>query len=261
MRQFLAFFLLFLAASAQAGCSRVLRSAWAHWPPYAMANSLGQPIGLDIELLQRVALEAGCQVQFSAGIPPQRQLSLVRSGAQDIQFAASVRPEREVFAWFSPAYRNETMSMMVRQASIKHVDVTDVAQLAERDVAVIAPFSGWYGPHYAEVLPKLETSGRLRHYKNTEQGLELLNTQRGDVLIGDLYSFLYVAKQQKTPLPQTVGQPLNDDVVHYMYSKKSMHPQDVSALNDAIDRLKVNGELKKITDRYAGQTGGRGFLN
>lgn len=251
VRYFAVLLLWFAFASAQAACSRVLRAAWADWPPYSMADAQGRPTGLDIELLRRVALEAGCTIEFAAGVPAKRQLALLQSGEQDIQFAASVTPEREVFAWFSPDYRHETVSLLVRPESVNQFRFQDLQQLADDNIAVVAPFNGWYGAAFAQVLPQLEKLGRLRLFKTTAQGLELLNTRRGDVLVGDLYSFLYVSRQQGTPLPQPLALTVNDDMVHYMYSKKSMAAQDVSALNDAIRRLKRNGGLKKIIDRYA----------
>lgn len=243
--------LLCAFANAQAGCSRVLRTAWTDWPPYSMVDAQGHLTGLDIELLRRVVQEAGCTIEFTADVPAKRQLALLQSGEQDIQFAASVTPEREAFAWFSPDYRHETVALMVRTESVNQFHFKDLQQLADDNIAVVAPFNGWYGAAFAQVLPQLEKQGRLRLFKNTAQGLELLNTRRGDVLIGDLYSFLYVSRQQGTPWPQPLALVVNDDVVHFMYSKKSMVAQDVSALNEAIRRLKRNGELKKIIDRYA----------
>lgn len=237
-------------AQAHVGCTRPLRTAWTDWPPYSMADEQGRPVGLDVELLQRVAQEAGCTIEFTGSVPAKRQLALLQSGEQDIQLAASITPEREAFAWFSPDYRHETVALMVRADSASHYRIKDLGQLADDDMAVVAPFNGWYGAAFAEVLPKLEKLGRLRLFKSTTQGLELLNTRRGDVLVGDLYSFLYVARQQGMPVPQPLALTVNDDMVHFMFSKKSMSTQDVNALNDAIRRLKRNGELKKIIDRY-----------
>ena len=250
MRYFWILVLWSFLGPAHAACARALRTAWSDWPPYSMADEQGRPVGLDIELLLRVAQEAGCTIQFTGDVPAKRQLVLLQSGEQDIQLAASITPERETFAWFSPDYRHETVALLVRHESANQLRIKDLAQLAEDDMAVVAPFNGWYGNAFAEVLPKLEKLGRLRLFKSTAQGLELLNTRRGDVLVGDLYSFLYVARQQGMPVPQPLPLVVNDDVVHFMFSKKSMSLQDVNALNDAIRRLKRSGELKKIIDRY-----------
>lgn len=251
MRAFWTWCLVLLAmGQAHATCMRVLRTAWSDWPPYSMADAQGKPVGLDVELLQRVAQEAGCSLQFTGDIPAKRQLVLMQSGEQDIQLAASMTPEREAFAWFSPDYRHETVALLVRPESVKQLHIKDLQQLADDDMAVVAPFNGWYGPAYAELLPKLEKLGRLRLFKNTAQGLELLNTRRGDVLVGDRYSFLYVARQLGMPVPQPLPLAVNDDVVHFMFSKKSVPLQDLNTMNEALRRLKRNGELKTIIDRY-----------
>lgn len=236
--------------AAQGACSHAIRVGWSHWPPYSMQNAKGQVEGLDIELVQRIAKEAGCTLAISGDVPPKRQLAQIKLGEQDLQFAASITPEREAFAYFSPAYRTEVMVLFTAQGRGKHIDLKDLRQLAQRDWTLIAPFQGWYGEAYAAISPTLDKETRLTTYKTTEQGLDQLSAKRGDLLLGDLYSFLYVARQRNMPQPDVLPVPVNADAVSLMYSKKSMEPGDVEAFNRAIDKLKKNGELAKIIARY-----------
>jgi polar amino acid transport system substrate-binding protein len=215
-----------------------------------MQNAKGDVEGLDIELVQRIAKEAGCALAAWVDVPSKRQLEQIKNGEQDLQFAASITPEREEFAYFSTAYRSEVMVLFATQGRGKEMALKDLRQLADRNWTLIAPFQGWYGEAYAAVAPDLDKEGRLTKYKTTEQGLDQLTKKRGDLLMGDLYSFLYVAREQKIPQPDVLPVPVNDDAVSLMFSKKSMTPGDVDAFNRAIEKLKKNGELAKIVARY-----------
>ncbi|WP_168224787.1 substrate-binding periplasmic protein [Rhodoferax aquaticus] len=246
----LALMLSLASVAAHGACSHVMRVSWSHWPPYSMLNAKGQVEGLDIELVQRIAKEAGCTLAISGDIPPKRQLAQIKAGEQDIQFAASITPERQEFAHFSPSYRSELMVLFAEHGRGKSIALQDMRQLTQRDWTVIAPFQGWYGEAYAAVSPVLDKENRLTTYKTTEQGLDQLNAKRGDLLLGDLYSFLYVARQRNMPQPDVLPVPVNDDAVSLMFSKKSMAPGDVEAFNRAIDKLNKNGELAKIIARY-----------
>ncbi len=250
MRQLVVLALLLVSISADATCSRPLRSAWNDWPPYSMMNSKGKLTGLDIELLRHIVKEAGCQLQWASNIPSRRQLVYLETGEQDIQFAASVTPERRKFAWFSPPYRSETIALFAKHGSAKHFDISELKQLPERNWGLIAPFQGWYGTEYDAIWPSLEQSGRLRQYKTTEQALDLLTSESGNLAMGDLYSFLYSAKQMKLPAPDVLPVPVNEGSIHLMYSKKSMSKNDAATLNAAISRLQKNGELNKIIKAY-----------
>lgn len=236
--------------AAHGACSHTIRVGWSHWPPYSMQNAKGQVEGLDIELVQRIAKEAGCALAISGDVPPKRQLAQIKLGEQDLQFAASITPEREEFAYFSPSYRSEVMVLFTTQGRGKDIDLKDMRLLAQRDWTLIAPFQGWYGEAYAAISPTLDKETRLTTYKTTEQGLDQLSAKRGDLLLGDLYSFLHVARQRNMPQPDVLPVPVNDDAVSLMFSKKSMEPGDVEAFNRAIDKLKKNGELAKIIARY-----------
>lgn len=250
MQPLIALLLAMTSLATHAACSRVMRVSWSHWPPYSMLNAQGKVEGLDIELVQRIAKEAGCALAISGDIPPKRQLAQIKLGEQDIQFAASITPERQAFAHFSPTYRSELMVLFTEQGRSKGIALQDMRQLAQGNWTLIAPFQGWYGEAYAAIGPALDTENRLTTYKTTEQGLDQLSAKRGDLLLGDLYSFLYVARQRNMPQPDVLPVPVNADAVSLMFSKKSMEPGDVDAFNRAIDKLKKNGELAKIIARY-----------
>lgn len=253
MRYLIVFIVMILATTqAMASCSQPIRSAWNHWPPYAMSDSKGNAAGLDVELLQRIALEAGCKLQWSAHIPSKRQQMYMVTGEQDIQFAASVTPDREKFAWFSPSYRTEKIVLFVNQGAknVTHKAIKTLPALVAQKIGVIAPFQGWYGQEYEKIWPILEQNAQLRRYKTTEQALELLKNLPTNVAIGDFYSFIYTAKQLQQPIPDMLDVLVNEGSIHLMYSKKSMSIQDVAAFNQAIKRLQQTGELTKIITSY-----------
>jgi polar amino acid transport system substrate-binding protein len=94
---------------------RTLNGGWSAWPPFSYVETkhgIPQWHGLDVEMLNAVAKEAGYTIDADA-VPWDQHLRDVETGARDIAVGASRTPQREEYAMFSAPFRYETMVLIV----------------------------------------------------------------------------------------------------------------------------------------------------
>lgn len=103
------------AHALHADQNRTLTGGWSAWPPFSYVDTrqgIQQWHGLDVEMLNAVAKEAGYTIDASA-VPWDQHLRDIESGARDIAVGASRTPQREEYAMFSAPFRFETMVLVV----------------------------------------------------------------------------------------------------------------------------------------------------
>lgn len=249
-RQLLASLLLLVAQAAMATCSRPMNMAIEEWPPYIYTDARHQPAGLDIELAQAIFREADCILQIQKEVPGKRRLLLHQQGAISVLLAASLTAERQQQSWFTLPYRNEITGLVSLPTLAEQAQgIRNFAELAERGLHLLSPVQGWYGQDYANEQPRLKSAGLLSHYETIDQGIRMLQAERGAVLMADLAAIQWQARQLGLTLQVLPYTPVRDKV-HMMLSKKSTTLQDVKTLNAAIGRLEANGTLERIRRNY-----------
>lgn len=245
----LLFALLIHALCHGAGCSRVLRVPFEQWPPYSFIGGGGKPTGLEVEILEAVAHEAGCQVAWQFDFPRMRRWLYFTSGEIDMLLAATnnYAPARQSAA-FSRPYRPEMISAFTLGDSppLPHTD--SFRDMLDHRVSLIAQTgSDRDSPLFGEFLQaKLVT-----RYEEYDKALVLLAHHRGDVLIGDRWAIEYAAKAANVPLRRLKVEVLTDQVT-YMLSRKSLTDADYRSIDDAIVRLGNDGTLERIRLRWLG---------
>lgn len=240
---------LSLIPSATAACSRALRVPVEDWPPYAYRDVGKQPAGLDIELLQAVAREAGCVLQFHFDIPRKRRLLMFQQGELDLLIAASITAERRAYAYFTRPYRDEVVAALIRAEDATSLNLVSLEQLLQKRIALVVPNAGWYGDAYARLLPAFEAAGLITRYEDYAQGVRQLAAGRGKVLIGDYEALLVAGKAGQLSLT-TLPFDINRNPVHFMLSRASLGAADLASLDRAILSLVRRGELRAIAARY-----------
>ncbi|MDD0841785.1 substrate-binding periplasmic protein [Pseudomonas sp. Gutcm_11s] len=99
-----------VAVAEESSCH--LRVGWEEWFPLIYQQD-EQLTGNEYELLQQLASGAGCSLEF-VEMPWARALQLLKQGQLDMLYGASRTAEREAYAQFSQAYRQEQMVLVVR---------------------------------------------------------------------------------------------------------------------------------------------------
>lgn len=253
MRRLIHFSPMFLAlaiSTAEAACSRTIRVGWADFPPYVQSGADGSPVGLEVEMARAIFKRAECELEFIPNVPTKRQALYLQMGEIDMQLAASDVKERHAYAWYSLPYRRELMMLFARKGEAKNYPIKHLTDLADRDWNILAPYQGWYGATFNELLPDLRTRHLVYPYVSSSQAMEMLYHGRADLVAGDYYSMRYTAKVENLPEPEALSVPVNDNQVHLIFSKRSVTQADVATINAAIRKLDEEGGLRKIAERY-----------
>ncbi len=258
-RQLIAAVLLcLLAASGSAQqaaprpCSAPIRMGiLADWEPYNFTDESGKQAGLDLELSRAIFAEANCMLVEFGPLSSSGGVRLFMDGKIDLLMGASRTPARDVYAHFSRSYRGESASIFALLDSPTEVQkVSSFAQFMQQPGVLLALRIGWYGDDFENNKEQLRRDNRLADFSGYSQGVRLLGLRRAPYLLGDTVTIARAAKRQGisvVALPfQLVKAP-----VYMMFSRKTVSPDDVRLLDEAVERLERRGALEKIRRAYA----------
>ena len=244
---------LCLPPHAQArGCSGPITVSTGQWEPYAYFDAGGRFVGIDIDMTRAIFKEAGCVLVELPSRPTVRNLLLFESGEIDLMMGASLTPERQRFARFSVAYRDETVGLFsLAENAGRYRAMRSFDALLASPATLLAPKAGWYGAQYARHMQEMREAKRLSQFMDFAQGMRMLAAGRADFMMGDASAVENAAVHlgvRVQPLPFWVLQA----PVHLMFSRRTVTPADVARLDAAIGRLQKRGEFERIRRTYAG---------
>jgi polar amino acid transport system substrate-binding protein len=250
----LALALAWLPLAAHANqCSRPISLATGQWEPYSYYDAQGHFTGIDADMVRAIFAEAGCTLVELGSMPASRNLTLFFRGDIDLMTGASITPERQRRAWFSLAYRDETVGMFfLADGAGKFRDIRSFDDfLARQPLSMLAPRVGYYGPVYEKHVAALLTAKRLSQFIDFTQGMRMLAAGRGNFMMGDASGVEHAAARlgvKVQPLPFWLLQ----SKVHLMFSRATVPQADVRRIDAAIERLQKRGVFDTIRQRYGG---------
>lgn len=235
--------------------SSTWRAAWYAWDPYAYEPGGGKPVtGLDIELLQLVAAQAGRKLTHVERPWPQ-QLAAMRAGEQDMAIGFRT-PTRETFAYFSDPFRVETNVMYIRsddQGQFGFTNLEDLFAAVESGsfrLGVVEDYA--YGPD------------QMRQFLNSDAGAErLVRTADDPALFKALFQneidgFLADRTVAATLAWRNDWQDLvrehpcyfNKEEIFVFFSKASFSPLEVEHFNASLQKARDDGSYQRVVRGY-----------
>jgi len=238
-------------ALAGAICDTPIVWGWNDYKPYSYRATTEQLVGLDIDLTRVILQGADCAYETQE-IPARRALKMLEAGEIDLVAAASMTPDRENYGYFSVPYRNERIVMFARRDDKAAATIKSFGDVATGHLRVAAGDGGSYGSDYDTSRHQLQAAGLLTLNASLEQRLQLLAGHRVDLVIEDEVAGASTARALGlADRLQVVGPPLNDQPVRLLFSRKSVRPALISAINDTIDRLRSSPAYAAILARYS----------
>ncbi|WP_258406007.1 substrate-binding periplasmic protein [Shewanella acanthi] len=225
-------------------CPTSIRVGYNDWPPYAWQALDGQLFGLDIELMRDFAEYLGCQVTFIK-IPAKRSHQMLKEGTLDMMMGATLTLERQSYALFSRAYREEEIRLFALDKSDSHLELTQWEDIFDQKLRLLVPNSGWFGADYERTQHRLDQAHLLVLSPGPDKSVQMLNHGRADFILGESIAIPYVSQRQGISLialPMVLAQ--HD--IHLMFSKASMTALQVEQFDLAIDTFRQNGLLEKV---------------
>ncbi|MEJ7805476.1 MAG: transporter substrate-binding domain-containing protein [Telluria sp.] len=242
---------LALPCAAQA-CSRPLSMATGQWEPYGYYDAGNRFTGIDADMARAIVKEAGCQLIELGYKPAARNLALFEKGDIDLMTGASRTPERLKFAWFSSAYRDETVGLFaLAEHAQRYGAIRSFASFVAGPFTLVAPRAGWYGLPYESAAAALQRSGRLSRFGDASHGIRMLAAGRAHFMLGDAAAVEHAAARagvKVQPLPFW----LVEAPVHLMLHRATVREADVARINAAIVRLRKRGVFEQIRRSYGG---------
>jgi len=234
-------------AQAQA-CVKSVR--WYSDVPYAFRASDGEIKGLDIEIARMAMKQMGCEVNF-VEMPWARALVELEQGRLDVLPGALLKPEREVFAYFSrPINRSPNVLFMGKSAAEKY-SIKQLSDLLRTNFRLATQIDVSYGTSYDALLKDPEFKSRLSPLTNRLGAWKMIERDRIDGLIADEVSGLL--ELQRLGLTDAVAKTrvvVSAEPAMFAFSKKTNNLQFVTAFNNIFGTMLADGRYKEIAQRY-----------
>lgn len=243
-------FVVVVAAGADASAC-VLRAGWDPYGLYMYRDENGRETGADIELMRALADGAGCAIEFRE-LPWARLLRQIESGAIDLTASVSYTTEREAYAHFSMPYRRTEMGVFVRTAESRGWAFDDLRDIVETGFRLGVIQDYYYGDEFEALRNDPAFAAHLDISSDYPSIIRKLVHGRIDGLLADDVGVMRAEARQlgmrefveRHPLP------MPGDDLHVMFSRKSVDPAVVAAFDDAIARMRDDGRLRAILERF-----------
>ncbi len=248
---FCLFMFLISQSAATPTAEKMLGYGWEPWEPYQYKGENGEVHGLDVELVEAMAIVAGYRINVRA-VPWKRHLKDIQAGRIELASGASKSDERKAYAYFSVPYRMETVVLLVRRGEAEDYKFQSLRSIVRTGFRLGAIRSYYYGETFAELkeIPKFQA--QLSEVTEEEQNLRKLLNNRLDGMLIDMYTAASLTHRLHVESRIDVH-PMTIHVapVHLMFSKKSCTRTDVEAFNQALAVIKQNGVYEGIMKKYA----------
>ncbi|MCJ8321865.1 MAG: transporter substrate-binding domain-containing protein [Colwellia sp.] len=223
---------------------------WELWYPYQYHNKEQQLVGLDFDIFNAIIKEVNIEVTYTE-LPWKRHLQYIKTGEMDMAMGSSYTPEREKTAYFSVPYRKEKVNLFVKKGMVNKIKINSLAELSNTNYLIGVEGGYYYGDHYQQLMTSKEFQTHINDVIDLEENVDLLFKGHIDGFLVDpvtmnAFSEKYSLEGEFEIHPLEIYQ----DNIHIMLSRQSCKVEMLTKINKAIIKLKQNGEMDKIINRW-----------
>jgi polar amino acid transport system substrate-binding protein len=242
MHKSLLFILVFF--SSHTSFARDLEVGWELWFPYQYRNKAQELVGLDLEIFKAVLKNAGLTANY-VELPWKRHLRYIKSGKIDIAFGASYTKERDEYAYFTEAYRIETVKLFVKKGS--KLQLAKLNELANSPYIIGIETGYYYGDEFARLMKQPKFEQHINEVIDIEQNISMLLKGRIDGLLADPNTVRdFIEKYRITNELAVAPVEIYQAKIYMMLSRKSLTAPTLKKFNQSIRALKADGTLAAI---------------
>jgi len=210
--------------------------------PFTFHDASGDLTGYDVEIVTAVAEKLGVEPKFQ-----ETQWDAIFAGLDAGRFdiianQVSINDEREAKYELSEPY---TVSPGVVIVAKDNTDIDSLASLSGKTTAQSLS-SNWYD------LAK-ENGANVESVEGWAQAIALLEQGRVDATLNDKLTFLDYKATDAAGAADLKVAAETDDPSRNAFVVKKGETALVSAVNDALDELRADGTLAKISTKYFGE--------
>ena len=244
--------LLFCVTTPNTGdAACALRVGWNQYAIYTFEDAQGKATGIDVELVRALAKYIGCTVTF-VELPWARVLTEMKDGTLDMTTSASRTPERETFAWYSDPYREAEVAIFVRHGEASAYKLDSLSSISSSDFSLGVVAGYYYGAEFERLMKDPAFAAHVEGATDYPINIRKLLHRRIDgflvddigVMVGEIKNLDLTGRLERYPLR------IAAERLHLMFSKKSVDPSIVEAVNESLAKMKADGRLQSIMDRF-----------
>lgn len=236
------------AAYQPADCN--LTAGWDPWEPYHYIAAGGQVQGLDIEMIQSIAEQAGCEVSFEQGSWSDL-LSQLRNGQVDVMMGATRIPEREDFAYFSEPYREDSFMLYILEGEEARVGDHSLEELMQDGFRIGVTQGYYYGEAFNELQMRPELDDQIVDVSVGEMNFTHLLDGRIDGFLEHSPVATAIKRRRGDTDPIVATElSIGGGPVTFMFSRESINEEIVGRFNQALQAIKDSGEHQRMLERY-----------
>lgn len=212
------------------------------YPPFSFQDENGKLAGFEVELSELLAKELGVK----AKVQPTKWdgiLAALESKRLDVVInQVTISEERKKKYDFSEPYTISGIQALVLKKKAEQLNIKTAQDLAGKKVGV------GLGTNYEQWVKQDVPKAEVRTYEDDPTKFADLRNGRIDaILIDRLAALEYAQKAKDTELAGAAFSRLESGV-----ALRKGEPELLAALNKAIDKLKADGTLTKLSEKYFG---------
>ena len=227
--------------------SEVLVSINDTWRPYSYLAD-GVLRGSDIDIIKSVFAKTSLCPTFAVFPSSTRGVLELQRERVDMLYAATYTHERASYADFSIPYRHEVMSLF-SHVPLKE-DEGDLARLLSEGKTVVANPGSYYGEDVAKLSEQY--GAQFVYVPKADRRVKLVVSGKVDLLIADELTGQHYGSYVYPNQLFLVHRVLHQSPVRFMFKKGRFSTQQLSEINQAINRSEV--EISNIISTYTANT-------
>lgn len=206
-------------------------------PPWGFVTSGGKQDGLDADIATLFAKELGVEIEF-VPLEVNNRIPALTTGRVDVLFATmAMLPDRAKAVQFSKPYvANAIVLIGPKDKSIK----------TNADMAGLSISVAKGAAQDTQVTKNAPSTATIRRYDGDAASVQALASGQVDALGGNIF---YMDRVEKA-IPGKFENKLEFQRLYNGACTRLGEKEINLALNEFIDKIKANGELKKIYDKW-----------
>ena len=235
-------------ASVAENCE--LTMGWESWAPYHYQEYGEKVKGLDIEMMDMITTETGCNISYQKG-DWKVLLHKLKTGEIDLLTGASINDVRKQYATFSDGYRTESFQLYVRAGEVNKFEGYNMKELINNGFRLGVTMDYIYNDEVNSLQDNPENATKI-----IAVSTGLINYSK--LSEGDIDGFLEdpvvgsssIRRQGLEDQIELHPYIINTGDVHVMFSKVSVNEETIKGFNRALGKIRSDGRHQKLMNKY-----------
>nr|WP_314566795.1 cystine ABC transporter substrate-binding protein [uncultured Pseudomonas sp.] len=210
------------------------------YPPFSFVGEDGKLAGFEVEFSEALAKELGVKVKLQATKWDGILAALESKRLDAVINQVTISEERKKKYDFSEPYTVSGIQALVLKKNEDKLNIKSAADLAGKKVGV------GLGTNYEEWVKANVKGADIRTYEDDPTKFQDLRIGRIDAILIDRLAALEYAK--KAPDTAAAGDAFSRQESGVALRKGE--PELLAAVNKAIEKLRADGTLKKLSEKY-----------